>query len=267
MSEHGQLPKELDPDRPSGARVYDFFLGGGSNFAVDRELGRRVLAVAPDMRLSMLANRACLHRVVRMCLDQGVRQFLDVGCGIPSVGTPHELAQRLDPTARVVYVDSEPVAVTHGELVLEGNPNTAIVQADLRDVDEVLAATDVRRLLDRDQPTAVLMFAVLHHVPDHDDPSALVRAYLESFAPGSFVALTHLTADHAPEIMRAVFDLLPTDPHPGTLRSRAELEALLTGLDLVDPGVVPIAQWRPERGDLDVQPAVPLGYAAVARKP
>ncbi|MEV0700709.1 SAM-dependent methyltransferase [Saccharopolyspora sp. NPDC050389] len=267
MSEHGQLPQDLDPDRPSGARMYDFFLGGGTNFAVDRELGRRVLSVAPGMRLNALANRACLHRVIRMCLAHGVRQFLDVGCGIPTIGAPHELAQRLDPTTRVVYVDSEPVAVTHGELVLEGNPNTAIVQADLRDIDEVLATDDVRRLLDFDQPTAVLMFAVLHHVPDHDDPSALVRAYLDVFAPGSFLALTHLTADHAPEIMHAVFDLLPANPHPGTCRSRAELEALLTGLDLVDPGVVPIAQWRPEHGDLDLQPSAPLGYAAVARKP
>ncbi len=113
------------------------------------------------MRLNALANRACLHRVIRMCLAAGVRQFLDVGCGIPTIGTPHEVAQQLVPSARVVYVDSEPIAVTHGELLLNRTPNAAIAQADLRDIDEVLAADRVRRLLDFQQPVAVLMFAVL----------------------------------------------------------------------------------------------------------
>jgi SAM-dependent methyltransferase len=267
MSEHAQLPQDLDPDRPSGARVHDFFLGGSSNFASDRDLARRALAVAPDIRLNALANRACLHRVVRMCLAQGVRQFLDIGCGIPTIGTTHEVAQQPDPTARVVYVDIEPVVVTHGELLLEDNPNASIVRADLRDIEQVLAADGARELLDFDQPVAALMFAVLHHIPDRDDPATLIRGYLDVLAPGSFLALTHLTAEHAPETMGAVFDLLENSRHPGTPRSRADVESLLDGLDLVEPGVVPIAEWRPEVGDLDLRTSPPLGYAAVARKP
>ncbi|MCI2421777.1 SAM-dependent methyltransferase [Saccharopolyspora sp. K220] len=267
MSEHAKLPQDLDPDRPSGARIYDFFLGGSSNFTSDRMLARRVLAVAPDMRRNAVANRACLHRVVRMCLAAGVRQFLDIGCGIPTIGTPHEVAQRLDPSARVVYVDNEPVAVTHGELVLAGNPNAAIVRADLRDTEEVLTADATRRLLDFDRPVAVLMFAVLHHISDRDDPAGTLRSYLAALAPGSFLALTHLTADHAPEAMRAVTELLLDSQHPGTPRSKAYLESLLDGLELLEPGVVPIAEWRPEHGDADLATAAPLGYAAVARKP
>lgn len=260
MPEHPQIPHDLDLDRPSGARVHDFLLGGGSNFASDRELARRMLAVAPGIRLDALANRACLHRVVRTCLNLGVRQFLDVGCGIPTIGTAHETAQQLAPDARVVYIDSEPLAVTQGELLLEGTPNAAIVQADLRDVDAVLASDRTRGLLDPAEPVAVLMFSVLHNVAEH--PAEMINRYLDAFAPGSLLGMTHFTADHAPRTMRTVFDLLS-----GTARGRAELESLLAGLELLDPGVVPTAEWRPGPGDSDLSTATPLSYAALARKP
>ncbi|MER6993987.1 SAM-dependent methyltransferase [Saccharopolyspora hirsuta] len=265
MPERSQIPHDLDLDRPSGARVHDYFLGGGSNFSSDRELARRVLAVAPDIRLDALANRACLHRVVRACLELGVRQFLDVGCGIPTFGTTHQTAQQLAPDARVVYVDSEPLAVTQGELLLEGNPGAAIVQADLRDVDAVLTADRTRQLLDPAEPVAVLMFSVLHFIPE--PPAAMIGRYLDAFAPGSLLGLTHLTADHAPQTVRAVCALLDDSQHPGIARSRAELTDLLAGLDLLDPGVVPTADWRPEPGDSDLRTEAPLSYAAVARKP
>ncbi|MDA3648818.1 SAM-dependent methyltransferase [Saccharopolyspora indica] len=260
MSENSQFPHDLDLDRPSGARVHDFLLGGGSNFASDRELARRVLAVAPDVRLDALANRACLHRVVRTCLDLGVRQFLDVGCGIPTIGTAHQIAQQLAPDARVVYIDSEPLAVTQGELLLEGVPNAAIVQADLRDVDAVLASDRARGLLDPAEPVAVLMFSVLHFVPEH--PAEMIGRYLDAFAAGSLLGLTHFTADHAPETVRAVADLLSATP-----RSRAELGSLLADLEVLDPGVVPTADWRPDPGDADLSTATPLSCAALARKP
>ncbi|MER7011822.1 SAM-dependent methyltransferase [Saccharopolyspora sp. NPDC000359] len=265
MSERSQSPHDLDLDRPSGARVHDYLLGGGSNFSSDRDLARRVLAVAPDIRLDALANRACLHRVVRACLDLGVRQFLDLGCGIPNVGTAHEIAQQLVPDARVVYVDNEPLAVSQGELLLEGNPDAAIVQADLRDVDRVLTAEHTRRLLDPAEPVAVLMFSVLHFLTE--PPAEVVGRYLDAFAPGSLLCLTHLTADHAPQTLRAISDLLDESQHPGVARSRAELTELLAGLDLLDPGVVPTADWRPEPGDSDLRVPEPLSYAAVARKP
>ncbi|MDA3626688.1 SAM-dependent methyltransferase [Saccharopolyspora sp. WRP15-2] len=265
MPERSQIPHDLDLDRPSGARVHDFILGGGSNFSSDRELARRILEAAPDVRTDALANRACLHRAVRTCLDLGVRQFLDVGCGIPTLGTSHHTAQQLAPDARVVYVDSEPLAVTQGELLLESNPGAAIVQADLREVDAVLSSERTRRLLDPAEPVAVLMFSVLHFVPE--PPSELIRRYLDAFAPGSLLGLTHFTADHAPRAMRAVLDLLSDSQHPGTARSRAELESLLADLDLLEPGVVPTADWRPEPGDSDLRTALPLSYAALARKP
>ncbi|MGW1682383.1 SAM-dependent methyltransferase [Saccharopolyspora sp. NPDC002376] len=265
MPETSQIPHDLDLDRPSGARVHDYLLGGGSNFSSDRQFARRMLDVAPDVRLDALANRACLHRAVRTCLDLGVRQFLDVGCGIPTLGTAHHTAQRLAPDARVVYIDSEPLAVTQGELLLEGNPNAAIVQADLRDVDAVLNSERTRRLLDPAEPVAVLMFSVLHFVPEH--PSEIVSRYLDAFAPGSLLGLTHFTADHAPQTMHAVLDLLSDSRHPGTARSRTELESLLADLDLLEPGVVPTADWRPAPGDSDLRTALPLSYAALARKP
>ncbi|GAA0523428.1 hypothetical protein GCM10011581_39370 [Saccharopolyspora subtropica] len=265
MAEHAQIPYELNPDRPSGARAQNFLLGGSANLASDRALARRVLAVAPEIRLYALAGRACLHRVVRMCLAAGVRQFLDIGCGIPTDGNTHEIAQRAAPEARVMYIDSEPVAVTHGELLLEGNPNAAIVRADLRDTARVL--TETRRLLDLAQPVAVLMFSVLHFVPEEDDPAALLTRYLDAVPSGSYLALTHLTADHAPETMRAVFALLQESQLPGTPRSRAALEKLLAHLDLLEPGIVPITEWRPDPADPELKLTRPLGYAAVARKP
>ncbi|GAA4614690.1 SAM-dependent methyltransferase [Saccharopolyspora hordei] len=264
MPEIPDFPYDLDLDRPSGARMHDFLLGGGNNFSSDRELARAVLAVAPDIRLDALANRACLHRVVRACLDLGVRQFLDIGCGIPTVGTVHETAQQV-PDARVVYVDSEPLAVTQGELLLAGNPGATIVQADLRDVDAVLSSERVRALLDPSEPVAVLMFSVLHCIAEH--PASVIRSYLAAFAPGSLLGLTHLTADHAPQTVQAALDLLASSQHPGTARSRAEVESLLEGLEPLEPGVVPTTEWRPEQGDADLRTEDPLSYAVLARKP
>src|SRR5690349_13880313 len=178
-------PQHIDLTKPSAARIYDYFLGGGCNFEIDRQFADRFLKVMPEAELVARRNRAFLGRAVRFCVDQGIRQFLDIGSGIPTVGNVHEIAQEAAPECRVLYVDNEPVAVAHSELMLEHNPNTAILQADLCDPGTVLNSASARRLLDLSAPMALLMVAVLHFVPDSAQPRLAIEQYLKALAPGS----------------------------------------------------------------------------------
>lgn len=268
MAPREWIPRGIDIERPSAARVYDYYLGGGNNFASDRALAKEVLVVAPEIRTAALANREFLQRVVSHCLDQGVRQFLDIGSGIPTVGNTHEIAQRLDPESRVVYVDNEPVAVAHSELLLADVPNTAVVQKDLRDVEGVLNAEPTRRLLNWDEPVGVFLFALLHFIPDSDDPATLLARYRKAMAPGSYLAVSHVTGDRLPSEMNAVIDLYRNSQNPGTLRDAAQVRELLSGFEILDPGVVFLPEWRPNR-ELDSadQPERSVCYAAVAQVP
>ncbi|RRO17598.1 hypothetical protein EIL87_09935 [Saccharopolyspora rhizosphaerae] len=259
------ITRSLDLDRPSDARVHDYFLGGGSNFAADRALARRVLSAAPDARIETLAHRACLGRMMRTCLDLGVRQFLDLGSGIPTAGSPHEIAAEADPAARVVHVDNDQIAATQGQLVLARCDNAAVLHADVRDPDSVLAAEQTRRLLDFQQPVAVLMFGVLHTFGEHHDPAQVIRRYTEAVAPGSFLALSHFTGEFAPERAREVLRVLDGSCPRPALRDRETVRSFLDGLDLVDPGAVPAADWRPGPADADLRSPEPLGFALLAR--
>ena len=258
----------IDLDRPSAARVYDFYLGGFHNFAADREMGRQAVRMWPELPEIMRANRGFLRRAVEFLVAAGVRQFLDLGSGIPTVGNVHEVAQRAAPDTRVVYVDNDPVAVEHARAILADDDLTAVVQADLREPDSVLADPTVRGRLDLGRPIAVLMVAVLHFIPDADDPAGLVARFREAVPAGSYLALSHATAGEQADRAAEHRGLYQRTATPMTMRTRDQVEEFFAGWELVPPGVVYLPQWRPEPGGPAVdRPERMTGLAGVGRKP
>lgn len=239
------VPADVDLSKPNAARVYDYLLGGANNFEVDRDFAKRLMSMLPDAQTIAQENRGFLRRVVTHLAELGMRQFIDLGSGIPTVGNTHEVAQRIDPGARVVYVDNESVAVAHSELILQDNANADIVRQDIRDVRSVLTHPVTRKLIDFDLPVAVLMFAVLHFVPAEQDPYPLVARYREATVPGSFLAISHATSDNRPEVGTALAEYRKTNS-PVTERNRDETTLFFAGYDLVSPGVVFTREWRPE---------------------
>lgn len=257
------VPNSINTELPSAARVYDYLLGGGHNFAIDRVVGEKVLQVLPNGGQIAGSNRAFLRRAVLFMMEQGITQFLDLGSGIPTVGNVHEIAQQADPKARVVYVDYDEVAVMHSELLLEGNEYATVVAADATKPDRVLATPAVRQVLDFSQPIGLLMVAVLHFVPDEKNPRDVLARYFDALPSGSLVALSHLTADGKPEEMAAVEEAMKNSRDPMFFRSHAEFASMFEGLELVEPGVVSAPRWRPEV-DYDTSPEDV--YAGVGRK-
>jgi hypothetical protein len=261
-------PEGVDLTRPSAARMYDYYLGGAHNFAVDRELAARALALLPDGQLIAQANRAFLHRAVRYLLSQGVRQFIDIGSGIPTSGNVHEIAQKEDPEARILYVDHDPVAVAHSELILRDNPFAQVVKADLRRPDEILQAPALTELLDLSQPVGLLMVAVLHFVAEEDRPQDTIVRLRDLLAPGSYLVISHGTGESRQSELSKLKDLYRSTSTPVTYRSREQIRTLFDGWDLVEPGVVWVPQWRPDWPDeVGTDPASTLAAAAVGRKP
>jgi SAM-dependent methyltransferase len=261
------MADDVDLTRPSAARVYDYYLGGAHNFAVDRQMAEQAIGLWPDLPLIMQANRAFLRRAVRFCVDAGIRQFLDLGSGIPTAGNVHEVAQSAAPDARVAYVDIDPVAVAYSRTILAENPLTVAVQADLRTPEEVLDHPEVRSLLNFDEPIAVMMVAVLHFVSDSDDPAAIIAGYREAMAPGSFLTISHASQDGQPQKADSHQDLYRRTPTPMTMRSKPQVTELFAGFDVVEPGVVFLPLWRPASlDDVDENPQRFTGLAAVGRK-
>jgi SAM-dependent methyltransferase len=261
-------PEDVDLSTPSVARVYDYYLGGTHNFEVDREFARKVLALYPDGRRIGQANRAFLHRALRYLLGQGVRQFIDLGAGIPTMANVHETVQAEAPGARVVYVDHDPVAVAHSELILRGNDGTRVLRADLRDPASVLDSAEVGGWLDRSQPVGVLMLAVLHFVSEDEQPEQLLRQYRDRLASGSYLVVSHAAPVERPAEAEQVAELYQKRADPLTYRSSARVEELFDGWQLVPPGVVWMPQWRPDQPDeTGSDPATFGGVAAVGRKP
>ncbi|GAA0255171.1 SAM-dependent methyltransferase [Saccharothrix mutabilis subsp. mutabilis] len=265
------VPDSVDVSVPSMARTYDYMLGGAHNFAVDREVGQKIEQVMPGLRTAARVNRAFLKRVVRFMVDSGIRQFLDIGSGIPTVANVHEVAQLADPSCRVVYVDRDPIAVAHSELMLATNDRAAIVKADMRDPEHILDHPVTRSLIDFDQPVGLLFLLVLHWVPDESNPHALLARYRDALAPGSFLALTHVSADHQDSTLTAATDVIKRSNSPDqiTERTHAQVTALFGDFDLVEPGLVGCGEWRPHGpGDISDRPNMNmLVYAGVAQKP
>ena len=263
------VPKIVDTSVPSGARTYDYLLGGSHNFAVDRTMAEQVESAVPGIRAAARLNRAFLARAVRFMIGAGVRQFLDIGSGIPTVGNVHEIAQQEDPACRVVYVDRDPIAVAHSELMLTGNDRAAMVEADMRDPASILDHPVTRRLIDFDEPLGLLFLLVLHWIPDEDGPAGLVARYREALPPGSHLAITHMTDDMQGDKITAVAGIVRENRGAGQVfpRTRQEITQLFGDFALLPPGLVPTGTWRPGGiGDIAEDPEMnELSFAGIAR--
>jgi hypothetical protein len=261
------VPEGLDVTVPNAARVYDCALGGYHNFAVDREFKELAEEAWPGISQLAYANRAYLGRVVQWLVESGVRQFLDIGSGIPTLGNVHEVAQEIAPESRVVYVDIDPVAVSHSRAILAGNPFADAIQGDLRRPEEILYHPQVLELLDFSQPVAVLMIAVLHFISDDADPAGIVGKIAESLVSGSYLALSHGTQagerSGSQEQVRRLYNRTPT---PFVVRTPEQVAGMLAGLQIAEPGVVAVTDWHPDPEEAD-EPPQPAALGVVARKP
>jgi hypothetical protein len=269
MTQSHWVPEEVPIDRPNVARMYDYFLGGGHNFAVDREAAERLFAIFPDLPIVSQANRAFLRRAVQFLIDAGIQQFLDVGSGIPTAGNVHEVVRRADSDARVLYVDIDPVAVAHSRAILENVPNTMAIQSDARHPEDLLARADVRRMLDFSRPVAVLLVALLHFVPEDAVARHIVGALRDAIPSGSYIVISHATTERIEAGGRErVEQLYQSASSPFHFRTREQIAALFEGFDMVEPGLVYIPLWRPESEDdlLVDEPHRSNGYGGVGRK-
>ncbi|WP_037914118.1 SAM-dependent methyltransferase [Actinacidiphila yeochonensis] len=267
MTQNGFRADQIDTSRPHPARIYDYLLGGKDNYEVDREAGDRLAQVAPEARPGVQANRAFMNRAVRYIVGEGVHQILDIGTGLPTSPNVHEVAAETAPDVRIAYVDNDPIVNTHANILLNRSAATSIVLADLREPEVILEHPDVRRVIDFDQPVALLLVAILHFIRDDEEPGRIVRTLCDALPAGSFLALSHVTADYyatsgKAEATKAVYEQATATAN---LRTKTEVEAFFTGLDFVEPGLVQVPFWRPDG-------PVPAGsegigfYGGVARK-
>jgi S-adenosyl methyltransferase len=261
---------DLETERAHSARIYDYLLGGRDNYPVDREAAEKALQVFPTAQIAARTNRAFMHRAVAHLVESGIQQFLDVGTGIPTAPNLHQVAQAITPASRVVYVDNDPLVLAHAAALMVSGPEgrTAFVRADARDPHSVLDDPALRRVLDLSRPVGLSIVAMLHFVEDDEIATAIVRTLMENLAPGSYLVLTHATADIDPEAIRASQNAYASSGVRGRLRGAEEIaEMFLSGLEVQEPGIVVPQAWRPsatdvgEIGDTDV----PV-YAVVARK-
>jgi hypothetical protein len=265
------LPQEINTDVAHPARVYDYWLGGKDNFPADRALAEHIMQAIPTMRAMAQANRAFLSRAVRyLAAEAGVRQFLDIGTGIPTSPNVHEVAQAVTPDARVIYVDNDPIVLAHARALMASQDvgETAFILADLRQPQAILEHPTLGATLDLTEPVALLMVAVLMYFRDSEDPNpyGMVATLLDRLPSGSYLAVSHPTADFDPQAMAGAVAAAEQAGVTLVPRSRAETEAFFTGLELVEPGVVPVLAWRPD----DQPPAEPHSayyWAGVGRKP
>jgi hypothetical protein len=262
-------PADLDTSVAHPARIYDYWLGGKDNFAADREAAELAIEANPFVRPGVRANRAFLRRAVRyLAAEAGIRQFLDIGTGLPSAHNTHEVAQTVAPDSRVVYVDNDPIVLVHARALLTGTPEgaTAYLDADLRDPDTILR--QAAQTLDLSQPIAVMLLLIMHLIPDTAVPQDIVARLMGTLAPGSHLVISHPAIDIEAEAMAEMARRLNARQRPdtqGTLRSHADVSRLFDGLELIDPGVVQPNRWRPDSGD--AIPSVPItAWSGVGRK-
>jgi hypothetical protein len=264
---------QINTGVPNPARIYDYFLGGKDNFPADRDVAEQLIAIAPVALDVVEDNRAFLRRAVRfLTREAGIRQFIDLGSGLPTQGNVHEIAQAVAPEARVVYVDNDAMVVTHSRALLAGD-NTVAIKADLREPDGILEHPEVRELIDFSQPVALLLMAILHFIPDDEDPFGIVARFRDALPAGGYLAISHGTRDiparpdMSPEEMAEmgakVEQLYQLTTASLVTRGRAQVERFFDGVELVDPGLVELQLWRPD----EQNPALPGGfYGGVGRK-
>lgn len=260
--------KTFRPDIPSAARVYDYLLGGKDNYPADRTVAESMIAQLPNVKLAVQWNRAFLRRVVRYLVNEaGIRQIIDIGAGLPTVRNTHEIALEANPAARVVYVDHDPVVLAHARSMLQGVPNTAIIEQDLLEPDKILADPTLERLIDFGEPAALLFLSILHFVADEADPAGLIARLASPFPAGTHVAISHATPDIVPAVndVERVFDHATEQAH---VRSRAEVQRLVAGMEIVEPGLTWPPEWHPDPDDVVPANADQAYYCVVvARKP
>ena len=254
MATEETAPPGIDYTRPSIARVYDFMLGGKNNFAIDREVAAMALKVTPDGPAAGEANRRFLRRVVHTMIAAGIDQILDLGSGLPTQGNVHEIAQAADPRVKVVYVDNDPMCLAHARALLADSPNTTIIEGDVRDPDSILDDRKVREFIDFSRPVGLLMLAILHHFHDDEDPGAIAGRFIDALPPGSFVAISHFhnPGDAMPDVAASALSVEKIfNEHLGTgrWRSHDEILAYFHGTVMLEPGIVPVAAWRPDLND------------------
>ncbi|MEU9386926.1 SAM-dependent methyltransferase [Streptomyces sp. NPDC048279] len=244
MTQDGNRPVEIDTSKPHPARIYDYLLGGKDNYEVDRKAGDQLAAVAPEVWISVRANRGFLRRAVRHVVDSGVRQILDVGTGLPTSPNVHEVAQEAAADVRVAYVDNDPIVKAHADALLNRAGTTSIVLADLRDPKSVVEHPEVRRIIDFDQPVALFLVAILHFIRDAEEPERIVATLRDALPAGSFLVLSHATDDFAERSeAQAVYNNATASMN---LRTRARVEQFFDGFELVEPGLVQVPFWRPD---------------------
>ncbi len=257
----------VDTDVPNAARMYDYYLGGLHNFPADREMAQRVLGAYPLLPTVLQQNRAFLRRSVRYMVRQGIRQFIDLGSGLPTVGNVHEIAQSEAPDSRVVYVDADPTAVLHSRLMLVGNPAATVLQLDVREPDRVLEHRDLRWQIDPEKPVGLLCMMLLHFIGGADDASAMMKEYRDRLAPGRYVGLSHASGDLDPEAAEKVMALYARTGSPMYFRPHAEVQAFFGDFEIIEPGVVLANDWHPELEDIPLTKGDISGYVGVGRKP
>ena len=265
-----ELPQDINTDVAHPARVYDYWLGGKDNFPADRALAEHIMEAIPTMRTMAAANRAFLSRAVRYLAEEaGIRQFLDIGTGIPTSPNVHEVAQAVAPDSRVVYVDNDPIVLAHARALLTSQEagETSFIGADLRQPKSILDHPTLTSTLDLSQPVAVMLVAVLMYFRDTDNPNPfeMVATLLEAMPPGSYLAITHPTADFNAEAMGGAVAAAERSGVTLVPRNQAETEEFFAGLDVVDPGVTPVLSWRPDKPPDDPRSA--YYWAGIARKP
>ena len=258
------VPTSVDLEKPSAARAYDYLLGGNHNFAVDRDFVEQLLTIQPRVKRAAIMNRAFMRRVVLVLMEKGVRQFLDLGSGIPTVGNVHEIAQAIDPASRVVYVDNEHIAVAHSQLLLKDNPTVNMVHADITKPGLVLNDQVTKETLDFSKPIGILGVTIGHYILE--DAEDVFREYRDAVAPGSYLVLTHLTSDFID--YQAVTEAMKRSQNQIIARSAAEIAEFFGDWELIEPGLVMTSLWRPEReADTSEEDSKQDSlYAGVARK-
>jgi O-methyltransferase involved in polyketide biosynthesis len=249
--------------------MYDYYLGGKDNFASDRRAAEEIYTQIPDLPEIARDNRAFLKRAVKALAETGIRQFVDIGTGLPTQGNVHEIAQQVDPTSRIVYVDNDPIVLAHARALLTSSPEgaTAYIDADLREPDTIFRHPGLRRLIDFDQPVGLLMIAVLHFITDDEDPWGLVSKYRSYLPPGSHIAIAHATSENRPpEAVRTMTEVYRKASAPFNFRTWQQIKGLFDGLDLLEPGLVFCPDWRRDP-DTPASPSAGWNLAGVGALP